>query len=105
MATIMPNTAFFSLNQRANQTIVQPRAQAETSKAWVITLQKTVKYCRYCRKDYHTEDECYDKYPHLKEAKIAAAKSDTKQRRNKKPVKDDQADNNPDEGSYFIQPK
>ena len=105
MAAIMPNAAFVSPNQPANQTMVQPGAQAGTSKARVITLQKTVKYCTYCKRDYHTEDECHDKYPHLKEAKIAAAKPGTKRRRNGKPVKDEQADNNPGEGSYFIQPE
>ena len=89
MAAIMPNAAFVSPNQPANQTMVQPGAQAGTSKARVITLQEIVKYCTYCKRDYHIEDECHNKYPYLKKAKIAAAKPGTKQWRNGKPIKDE----------------
>ncbi len=105
MAAILPNTAFMSPNQPANQIMVQPGAQVGTKKARFITLQKTVKYYTYCKRDYHTEDECYDKYPYLKEAKMAAVKPGTKRWRNGKPIKDKPADRNPGEGSYFIQPE
>lgn len=64
-----------------------------------------VKYYTYYRRNYHTEDECHDKYSHLKEAKLAAAKPGTKQCKNIKPVKDEQVDNNPSESFYFIKPK
>lgn len=63
-----------SSNQPTNQTMVQLRAHVGTNKVWIITLQKTVKYYIYCKRDYHTEDKCYDKYLHLKEAIIATAK-------------------------------
>ena len=105
MAAIISNAAFVSPGQPANQTMVQPGGQAGTSKSRVITLQKTVKYCTYCRRDYYTEDKCYDKYPYLKETKLAAVKLGTKQHKNGKLVKDKEANNNPGEGSYFIPPK
>ena len=80
-------------------------AQAKISKSWVIILQKTVKYYTYCKNDYHTKNKCLDKYPYLKKVKLASAKSGTKERRNRKPVKDKQGDNNLEKGFYFIQPK
>lgn len=102
---IIPNTAFVSLNQLFNQTMVQPEAQAGTSKSWVIILQKIVRYYTYCRRDDITEDEYHDKYPYLKEAKFVTAKPGTKQYRNRKPVKDEQTNINQGEGSYFIESK
>ena len=74
MTAIIPNAAFVNPNQPANQTMVQPGAQAKTSKSRIITLQKTVKYYIYCKRDYHIEEKCYNKYFYLKEAKLAATK-------------------------------
>lgn len=31
-----------------------------------------VLYCTYCKRDYHTDVECYDKSPYLKEAKLSS---------------------------------
>ena len=103
MAIVMPNTAFISLYQPTNQTRIQLRAKPGTIQARVITLQKTVKYCTYCKQDYYTENECHDKYPHLKEVQPSSNKLVSKRRRNGKPVKDNSASPNSSEGSYFIQ--
>lgn len=48
-----------------HQSTVQDGAQIGTSDSRVITLQKIVKYCTFCRRDYHTENECRLKYPNL----------------------------------------
>lgn len=82
--------------------MIQFRAQVGTNKAWIITLHKTVKYCIYYKRDYHTENEYHDKYLHLNKAKMATTKPGTKQRQNRKPVKDEPADRNPNKSSYFI---
>lgn len=81
MAAVMPNTAFIGPNQPKNQTKIQLGAQPGTSRAWVITLQKTLKYCTYCKQDYHTKDKCYDKYPHLKKAQSISLKLATKRQK------------------------
>ena len=102
---IMPNAVFINPNQLNNQTKIQQRAQPGTSKAWVITLRKIVKYCTYCKRDYHTKDECHNKYPYLKEAQVLSAKPTTKRRRNGKLVKDNSTNLDLGEGSYLIQPE
>lgn len=85
--------------------LIKPGTQSGISKVWVITLQKTVKYYTYCKRNYHSEDECHDKYHYFKEAKIATAKPGIKQWKNRKLVKDKQVDNNLGQCFYFIQPK
>lgn len=101
----MPNTVFISLNQPANQIMVQLRTKAGICKARVITVQKIVKYCTYYKWDYHIEDKYYNKYIHLKKAKKTIVKPDTKQRKNRRSVKDEQMNNNLDKSSYLIQSK
>lgn len=105
MAAVMPNTAQISPNQPSNQTRIQPGAKPGTIQARVITLRKTVKSCTHCKRDYHTEDECHDKYPHLKEVQPSPNKPASKRRRNGKPIKDNSANPDSSEGSYFIQPE
>lgn len=39
-----------------------------TSKARETTIQRREKYSTYYKQDYHTEDECHDKYLNRKEA-------------------------------------
>lgn len=82
--------------------MIQPETPASTSKSRGITLQKIVQYCTYYRRDYHIEDKCHNKYPHLKKTKLATAKPDTKRRRIGKPVKNEQADNNLDKDFYLL---
>ena len=104
MAVILPNIAYMSPSQPASQTIVQIGAQVGTNKAQFITLHKIVKYYIYCKRDYYTENECHDKYPHFKEAKIATRKPDIKRRQNRKPIKNEPISNS-GKGFYFIQPE
>ena len=57
--------ALVAANMPAEQKTVQTGAQLGTNNCRVVTLQKTVKYCTFCKRDYHTEDECRIKHPHL----------------------------------------
>lgn len=53
----------------------------------VITFQKIVKYCTYCKWDYSTKDEYHDNYLQHKEVLQAiSAKKCNKWKRNKKLV-------------------
>ena len=63
MAAMLPNTAFVSPNQPVNQIVVQPGAEVGTSKARVLIVQKTLKYCTYYMRDYYNDNKCHDKYP------------------------------------------
>ncbi len=40
IAAILPNIVFFSFKQLANQTIIQPQAQAGTTKTTIINIRK-----------------------------------------------------------------
>lgn len=100
---IMPNAAFISPNPPKSQTKILLGAQSGTSKAQVITLQKTVKYCIYCGRNYHTKNKCYNKYLYLKKAQALSAKLAIKWQRNRKPVKDNSTNLDLGKGSYFIQ--
>lgn len=63
--------AFVAANTPAYQTTIQKDAQIGTNNAQVLTLQKTVKYCTFCKHDYHTETKCCLKHPHLASSKLA----------------------------------
>lgn len=57
----------------AQQHIVQEGVQPGTNNFWVLTVQKTGKYCVFCKRDYHTENEC-----HIKNPSLAPPKSNNK---------------------------
>lgn len=57
--------ALVAANTPTHQTIVQDGVQAGTDNSRVLTVQKTVKYCVFCKWDYHTENECHLKNPSL----------------------------------------
>ncbi|MCJ1471243.1 hypothetical protein MMC07_009891, partial [Pseudocyphellaria aurata] len=59
------SVALVAANTPVHQTTIQEGAQVGTNNAHVLTLQKTVKYCTFCKRDYYTENECRLKYPHL----------------------------------------
>lgn len=58
--------------------MVQLRAQARTSKTYVIIVQKTIKCYTYCQQDYYIKDKYHDKYLYFKQAKVASTKSTIK---------------------------
>ena len=41
----------------------QTQAGAQSGTAYSQIITKTIKYCNHCRKDYHVESECREKYP------------------------------------------
>ncbi len=55
---LVPNSPVF---QQTIQNGVRPGVNQQ-----VLRIEKTVKYCTYCHCDYHTEDECHEKFPHLR---------------------------------------
>lgn len=55
---LAPNPPAF---QRTIQNGVKPGVNQR-----VLRIEKTVKYCTYCHCDYHTEDECHEKFLHLR---------------------------------------
>ena len=58
----------------------QAGAQPGTAHSRIIT--KTIKFCNHCRKDYHVESECREKYPHL--VNQDSQRKSNKRRRNSK---------------------
>ena len=59
----MPNSPAF---QQTIQNGVKPGVNQR-----VLRIEKTIKYCTYCHCDYHTEDECHGKFPHLRTSSSA----------------------------------
>lgn len=57
--------ALIAANMLAEQNMVQSGAQIGTSNSRVLTVQKTVKYCTFCKRDYHTKNKCRVKHPNL----------------------------------------
>lgn len=92
------SVSFVAPNLPANQTSIQAGAKPGKNQARVITLTKTVKYYTHCKRDYHTEAECHDKYPHLRDSKPKSTKPQTKRRQEDKKL--DQTDT---KGSFFVQ--
>lgn len=74
------SVSFVASNLSASQTSIQAGAKPDTNQARVVTLSKTVKYCSSCKRDYHTETECHDKHPHLRDSNSKSAKPQTKRR-------------------------
>ncbi len=52
-----PNLPLF---QQTIQNGIKPRVNQR-----MLQIEKTVKYCTYCNYDYHKEEECPEKFPHL----------------------------------------
>ncbi len=86
MAAVNPGPLATS-NSGTEQTTVQSGAQLGTSHARVLLVEKTVKYCVHCKKDYHTIDECHLKHPNLATKPRDGTKSTSKRRRGNPPVK------------------
>lgn len=59
------SVALVAANMPAQQSIVQDGAQIGTSNSRVLTIQKTIKYCTHCKRDFHTKNECRLKHPNL----------------------------------------
>ena len=93
--------SFIASNLPANESSTQTGAKPGTNEAWVITLTKTVKYCTHCKRDYHTEAECRDKHPHLRDSKPKSTKPQTERRRAGKESDQHITDNA--NGSFFVQ--
>ena len=60
---LAPNSPAF---QRTIHNCVKPGVNQR-----VLQIEKTVKYCTYCHCDYHTEEECHEKFPHLRTSSSA----------------------------------
>ena len=59
------STLISSQDLSTHQSSIQTGALIGTSNAQVISLCKTVKYYTYCKKDYHSIEECHDKHHNL----------------------------------------
>ena len=103
IASYNSSVAFVAPHLPANQVVVQAGAKPGTNQARVITLTKTVKYCTHCKRDYHTEAECHEKNPHLREAKSKSTKPNSKRRRRDKGP--DHATSENEAASFIIQPQ
>lgn len=88
-------------NMPAHQSTVQDGAQIGTSHSRVLTLQKTVKYCTFCKRDYHTENECRIKHPNL--APKPSSKPSRKRRRKASENGNTTTTKPEDNTSYFAQ--
>ena len=62
--TPRPSVSYLAPNQPLVQRTIQNGVKPGVNQR-VLRVEKTVKYCTYCQRDYHTEDECHDKFPHL----------------------------------------
>ena len=80
--------ALVAANTPTHQNIIQDGVQAGTDNSRVLTVQKTVKYCVFCKRDYHTESEGHLKNPSLAPPK--SNKSGRKQRQ--RPNENDNTD-------------
>ena len=63
--------AFIAANMPAEQSIIQSGAQISTSNSRVLTVQKTIKYYIFCKRDYHIEDEYQVKHSNCHELKLS----------------------------------
>ena len=80
LASLGPSALVSGHDSSIQQSSIQTGAQVGTSNARVISLRRTVKYCTHYKKDYHSVDECHDKYPNLAFSPHSA-KPATKRRR------------------------
>ncbi len=65
LASLGPLELVSGHESSTHQSSIQAEAQVGTNNAQVICLRKTVKYYTYCKKDYHSVDDCHVKYPNL----------------------------------------
>lgn len=82
-----PSTLLSGHDSSTQQGSIQAGAQASTNNARVISVRKTVKYCTHCKKDYHSVDKCYVKYPNLAPSPNAAKHAMERRRGRRDPNK------------------
>ena len=91
--------ALIAAHAPAHQHTTQDGVQAGTPNSRVLTLQKTVKYCTHCHRDYHTENECRIKYPNL----APISKSGNGNRKRRRSQEGNKGSEDSKNGSYFAE--